>query len=92
MKGQGGDQVGDYIPFEYDYSIVDAYYKKRPWLVANRIKEVLAASNGLVLDMVFDTISKESVIEEENIAKKKDIANQIKDLAVVLGPAFIKLG
>jgi hypothetical protein len=42
--GQGGSQKGEYIPFEYDFETVKAYYDKRPTLVACRIKEVLAES------------------------------------------------
>lgn len=55
--------------------------------------EILAESSGLTLNLLLDAITPVDFAEDETTkARKKEIANQIKDLAVVLGPAFIKLG
>ena len=55
--------------------------------------EILAESRGLTLNLILDAITPVDFAEDETTkARKKEIANQIKDLAVVLGPAFIKLG
>lgn len=93
--GQGGNQKGEYIPYVYDFEAVKAYYDKRPQLIAKRVAEILAASQGLTINLLLDTISSstgEFDQDGQSRGRKKEIANQIKELCIVLGPAFIKLG
>ena len=76
--GQGGYQKGEYIPYEYDYEAVKAYYDKRPQLIAKRVAEILDASKGLTLNLLLDTISAstgEFAQDESSRGRKKEIAN-----------------
>ena len=61
-------------------------------MVACRIKEVVASSKDLSFEALINAITNDSAFEEDNLARKKYIGQIIKNLAVDLGPAFIKLG
>lgn len=79
------DGGGDFLPTSWNAAAVEAYYKRRPALVARRVLEVsteaLSYGAALLADMVAGT-------SERNMGPRADQAMQSIER---LGPAYVKV-
>ncbi|KAL4458199.1 hypothetical protein ABPG75_013064 [Micractinium tetrahymenae] len=85
-SGSGGSgSAGDALPTRWDAAAVDAYYRRRPALVARRVLEVAAEALGygtaLLADMAAGNV-------DRNMAERAD---QAMGAIERLGPAYVKV-
>lgn len=96
MQGQGidmkvvnmrkGTDASDVLPTVYDPVLLDAYFKKRPGAVFQRVFQILSASTKVLGGVVVDYITGNT--EDIEVRRAAELRNTI----VSLGPFFIKLG
>ncbi|CAM9358813.1 unnamed protein product, partial [Phaeothamnion confervicola] len=74
------------LPTDYDLGKLEAYYRKRPVLVARRFVEVVASLSTFGLSLLADILQGKWDV---NMAVR---ARQLRELTSRNGPAFIKVG
>ena len=75
-----------YARGEYDPDKADAYYKKQPILVAQRLAELLRHSWSFLVALFFDKVT------GQTIKNRKVRAQELLQLVTQLGPTAVKVG
>jgi len=86
VETRAGTDLNDVLPTVYNPLRLEAYFKRRPLAVAQRVWQVVSTSSSFLLGVITDYITGQTADVE--VRRAAELRNTI----VSLGPFFIKLG
>jgi aarF domain-containing kinase len=81
------DLTSEALPLTYDAAALQAFFQKRPLIVAKRLLQLAGSGGGFVTKVLFDNVFKRM---EKNPDLEIQRAGELRDLITSLGPFWSK--